>query len=154
MRRGYALLRRLTTPLPRLLPALAAALLVSGGVERPIVSRDAVRPDPAMCSADLLHPLQVELVPLDAPTPGKQVRVRVRVQAQARIDDVTVEVRPVGGISVVRDGELPLGLLPSGGSAETVFTVQLPNDRARRTVDFRANGHTASHHRRGGLRRS
>jgi hypothetical protein len=93
------------------------------------------------CSREVSHPLSVRLEPLSPPTPGAALTARVEVTAHRLVDDVEILVRPPAGVSVLAGQSARLGLLRADTPASVTFTIQLPPDETRRTVDVLVRGH-------------
>jgi hypothetical protein len=90
---------------------------------------------------EVSHPLSVRLEPSGVPTPGAALTVRVEVTSRRLVDDSEISVRPPDEVTVLSGRSTRLGLLRADTPTASAFTLLLPPDEVRRTVDVIVRGH-------------
>lgn len=121
-----------------LLPALVLipAGFVTGGPGVSVPAAPAARG----CGSDLMHPLQVQVVPQGPVRPGAAVSAAVSVTARRPLDGVVVRVIAPSDVALLSAPSRSLGALGAGANRNTVFTVIAPRGGPRRTVEVQVEG--------------
>ena len=135
MPRGRPTLAPAKSVLRVLLPALAFAVLVTGGLpERaPSVTRD------PSCG-DLMHPLQVTVTPTAPVRPGAVVTASVEIAARVDLDGVTLRLASPADVTLLSNPGRGLGRFRAGDRRTETISVIAPRGAARRVVEVLVEG--------------
>lgn len=99
---------------------------------------------PALCSANVMHPLSVRVTALDPIRRGAELRLQVTTIAAREVGHAQVRMLSDGGVTRRSPALVSLGNLASGRQASGVFTVLVPQSGARFYVQFQVQGEGAS----------
>jgi hypothetical protein len=122
-----------------LFTVIAATLTawIAAGTADPSTSAGA---PPALCSANVMHPLGVRVTALDPIQRGAALRLQVSVTAAREVGHVRIRMLSDGGATRRSPALVSLGTLASGRPASGVFTVAVPPSGKRFYVQFQVQG--------------
>lgn len=128
--------------IPILLTFVAATLTAwnAAGTADPSTSACA---RPALCSANVMHPLRVRVTALDPIRRGADLRLQVTAIAAREVGRAQIRMLSDGGATRRSPALVSLGNLASGRQASGVFTVAVPRSGSRFYVQFQVQGEGA-----------
>ena len=93
-----------------------------------------------VCTSDLSHPVDVQVVALDPIRRGATVRFAVRSTSRIGLGRAEARLVHAGGASVVGPNRLALGRLEPRLAKQATFRVVLPNAGTRTLLQFKVVG--------------
>lgn len=98
---------------------------------------------PALCGANVMHPLGVRVTALDPIQRGAELRLQVTAVAGRELGQVQIRMLSDGGATRRSPALVSLGNLASGRQASGVFRVAVPQSGTRFYVQFQVQGEGA-----------
>src|SRR5262245_32763431 len=98
---------------------------------------------PVLCTASVMHPIQVRVTALDPIRRGSELRLQVTAIAAREVGRAQIRMLSDGGATRRSPALVSLGNLAAGRQASGVFTVAVPQSGARFYVQFQVQGEGA-----------
>lgn len=95
---------------------------------------------PALCSANVMHPIQVHVAALDPIQRGANVRLQVTASSIRGLGRAEIRMLSDGGARRLGAARFSLGTLAPGRRASGIFTVTVPQSGNRFYVQFQVTG--------------
>jgi len=121
-------------------PAIFALTLLAfaapGGAAPPGAVPAPASRAPVLCTASVMHPIQVSVVALDPVRRGGDLRLRVSASSRLELGRAQVRMLSDGGAPRRGASALALGALAPGQAGSGTFTVNVPRSGNRFYVQF------------------
>ena len=111
-----------------------AAMTVAGAAERSGSMTGGGRSP--LCTANVVHPIQVHVTALDPIRHGANVRLQVTASAVRGLGRAEIHMLSDGGARRLGTDRVALGTLAAGRQASGIFTVSVPPSGSRFYVQF------------------
>jgi len=92
------------------------------------------------CTADLLHPIEVEAVLVDGMTPGQWLHAVVRVRSRLDLADVRIDLDPVGAAELAGPRKAAVAEIAAERTFDHGFDVRVPDTASPQQVRIRISG--------------
>jgi hypothetical protein len=126
--------------LPLATTFLALASLAAAGAAEPSDTTAERGSRPALCTANVMHPIQVHVAALDPIQRGANVRLQVTASSVRGLARAQVIMLSAGGARSLGATRVSLGTLAPGRRASSLFTVNVPQSGNRFYVQFQVIG--------------
>ena len=120
--------------------SLALVALVAAGAAEPSKPAAECGKSAALCTANVMHPIQVHVAALDPIQRGANVRLQVTASSARGLGRAEILMLSDGGARRVGATRVSLGTLAPGRRASGIFTVNVPQSGNRFYVQFRVTG--------------
>ena len=120
--------------------SLALAALATAGAAEPSNSTAERGKSPALCTANVTHPIQVHVAALDPIQRGANVRLQVIASSARGLGRAEIRMLSDGGARHLGATRVSLGTLAPGRRASGLFTVHVPQSGNRFYVQFKVTG--------------
>ena len=120
--------------------SLALAALAAAGGAEPSHSTAERGKSPALCTANVMHPIQVHVAALDPIQRGANVRLQVTASSARGLGRAEILMLSDGGARRLGATRFSLGTLAPGRRASGIFTVKVPQSGDRFYVQFQVTG--------------
>lgn len=120
--------------------SLALAALAAAGAAEPSNSTAERGKSPGLCTANVMHPIQVHVAALDPIRRGANVRLQVTASSARGLGRAEILMLSDGGARRLGATRVSLGTLAPGGRASGLFTVNVPQSGNRFYVQFQVKG--------------
>ena len=120
--------------------SLACAAFAAAGAAEPSSSTAERSKSPALCTANVMHPIQVHVVALDPIQRGANLRLRVTASSARGLGRAEILMLSDGGARRLGAARVSLGTLAPGRRASGIFTVHVPQSGKRFYVQFQVTG--------------
>jgi len=127
----------------RRVPILCAVIAATLGAWTAAGTASPRGAQPALCGANVMHPLRVRVAALDPIQRGSELRLQVTAIAAREVGHVQIRMLSDGGATRRSPARLSLGNLAPGRQASGVFTVAVPQSGTRFYVQFQVQGEGA-----------
>lgn len=120
--------------------SLALAVPAAAGAAEPSHSTAERGRSPALCNANVMHPIQVHVAALDPIQRGANVRLQVTASSARGLGRAEILMLSDGGARSLGATRVSLGTLVPGRRASGLFTVNVPQTGNRFYVQFQVTG--------------
>lgn len=120
--------------------SLALAALAAAGAAQPSHSTAGRGKSPALCTANVMHPIQVHVAALDPIQRGANVRLQVTASSARGLGRAEILMLSDGGARRLGATRVSLGTLAPGRRASGLFTVNVPPSGDQFYVQFQVTG--------------
>jgi hypothetical protein len=120
--------------------SLALAALAAAGAAEPSNSTAEGGKSPALCTANVMHPIQVHVTALDPIQRGANVRLQVTASSARGLGRAEIVMLSDGGARRLGASRVSLGTLAPRRPASGIFTINVPRSGSRFYVQFQVTG--------------
>ena len=120
--------------------SLALAALAAAGAAEPSNSTAECGKSTALCTGNVMHPIQVHVTALDPIQRGANVRLQVTASSARGLGRAEILMLSDGGAHRLSATRVSLGRLAPGHRASGLFTVNVPQSGNRFFVQFQVTG--------------